>query len=101
VSRRLLAPAALLLAALSACGSSDALTADQVATSAERALEQKIGVRPDITCPKELAAKVGAKTRCTLTAPGDTTKYGVTVTVTSVDGDSPDLQVQVDDKPAD
>ena len=100
MSRRLLVPAALLLAALSACRSDAALTADQVASSAEKALQQKIGIRPDISCPKELAATVGAKTRCTLTAPGDPTKYGVTVTVTSVDGATPDLQVQVDDEPA-
>jgi hypothetical protein len=99
VTRRLLAPTALVLTALSACGSTDALSAGQVATSAEKALEQKIGVRPEVTCPKELAATVGAKTRCTLTAPGDSTKYGVTVTVTSVDGDTPDLQVVVDHQP--
>jgi hypothetical protein len=99
VSRcRLLAPAVLLLAVLSACGP-DPLPAAQVAASAEKALQRQIGVRPDITCPKELEAKVGATTRCTLTAGGDPTKYGVTVTVTSVDGDSPDLQVEVDKQP--
>jgi hypothetical protein len=98
VPRRLLVPVALL-AVLSACGSHDALTASQVATSAEKALEQKTGFRPDITCPKELAATVGASTRCTLTAGGDPTKYGVTVTVMSVDGDTPDLKVEVDEKP--
>jgi hypothetical protein len=99
VSRRLLVPAALLLAGLSACGS-DALSAAQVAASAEQALEEETGVRPHITCPKELAAEVGAHTRCTLTAGGDPTRYGVTVTVLSVDGDTPDLQVQVDEEPA-
>ncbi|HEV7188194.1 MAG TPA: DUF4333 domain-containing protein [Blastococcus sp.] len=97
--RRLLVPAALLLATLSACGSHEAIAPGQVATSAEKALEQKIGVRPDVTCPKELAATVGATTRCTLTAPGDSTKYGVTVTVTSVDGDTPNLKVEVDKQP--
>jgi hypothetical protein len=94
---RLLVPAALLLAGLSACGS-DALPATQVAASAEKALEQPTGFRPDIACPKELAAKVGATTRCTLTAAGDPTEYGVTVM--SVDGDTPDLQVEVDEEPA-
>jgi hypothetical protein len=104
VPRRLLVPAALLLATLllatlSACGSHEALTAAQVATSAEKALQRETGFRPDITCPKELTATVGAHTRCTLTAAGDPTKYGVTVTVLSVDGDTPDLKVQVDEKP--
>ena len=97
--RRLLVPAVLSLVALSACGSSAALTPSQVANSAEKALEHKTGFRPDITCPKELAATVGAHTRCRLTAAGDPTKYGVTVTVVSVDGDTPDLKVEVDREP--
>jgi hypothetical protein len=64
-----------------------------------KALQRETGSRPDITCPTGLAAKVGAHTRCTLTAGRDPTKYGVTVTVTSVDGVTPDLKVQVDEKP--
>jgi hypothetical protein len=99
VPRRLLVPAALLLASLPACGSHDALTAVQVAGSAEKALQRETGFRPDITCPKDLAATVGAHTRCTLTAAGDPTKYGVTVTVVKVDGDTPDLKVEVDKEP--
>jgi hypothetical protein len=100
VSRcRLLVPAMLLLVGLSACGS-DPVPAAQVAASAEKALERQIGVRPDITCPKDLEAKVGASTRCTLTAAGDPAEYGVTVTVTSIDGTTPDLQVEVDQEPA-
>ena len=91
--------AAALLAALSACGSHQALTAAQVATSAEKALQRETGFRPDVTCPKELAATVGASTRCTLTAGGDPTKFGVTVTVMSVDRDTPQLEVEVDEKP--
>ena len=99
VSRRVLAPAAILLVGMSACGS-DALPARQVAASAEKALEQETGVRPDVTCPKELEAEVGATARCTLTAAGDPTEYGVTVTVMSIDGDTPDLQVEVDPEPS-
>jgi hypothetical protein len=99
VSRRFLVPAALLLVGLTACGS-DALPARQVAASAEKALERQTGFRPDVTCPKPLEAKVGAKARCTLTAAGDPTEYGVTVTVRSIDGDTPDLQVEVDSEPS-
>ena len=78
----LVAAVPLLLAGLSACGSASAV-GRQVATSAEDALEQQIGVRPDITCPKDLKAKVGANDpvhadRRRATRP----KYGVTVTVT-------------------
>ena len=97
--RRLLVPAALLLAGLTACGT-DALSAAQVASSAERALEKQTGFRPDVRCPKELPAEVGAHMRCTLTAGDDPTTYGLTVTVTSVDGDTPDLKLQVDQQPA-
>ena len=99
MSRRLLVPATLLLAGLSACGT-DALSAARVAASAEQAQEKETGVRPHITCPKELIVEVGAQTRCRLTAAGDPTRYGVTVTVMSVDGDTPDLQVQVDEESA-
>ena len=96
--RRVLVPAALLLVGVSACGS-DALPARQVAASAEKALERQTGVRPDVTCPKPLAAKVGATARCTLTPAGDPTTYGVTITVMSISGPTPNLQVEVDPEP--
>ena len=58
-----------------------------------------MGARPDISCPDELPAEVGAEARCTLTAGGDPTEYGVTVTVTSVEGDTADFDVEVDEQP--
>jgi hypothetical protein len=98
VSRRLLmtlgAGAALTL---TACGAGT-LSAEQVATTAEDALEKEVGSRPDIDCPDELAKEEGASTRCTLTAGDDPTEYGVTVTVTSTDDDTR-LGVTVDDEP--
>ena len=105
MSRRLLpvlvAGAAL---ALPACGSvvlsADTLTAAEVATAAEDALEEQVGTRPDITCPDGLAEEEGASTRCTLTGGEDTVQYGVTVTVTSTDGTTR-IGVQVDDGPMD
>jgi hypothetical protein len=104
-SFRRLAPIPLLLG-LAACSvdvstsnSSSTLSADSVASSAEDALEEQIGVRPSITCPDDVDAKVGAETRCTLTGGDDPTEYGVTVTVTSVDGDDARFDVQVDDEP--
>lgn len=96
---RLLAAAPVLMVGLVGCGPSD-LAADQVATGAEDALEKRVGARPDVSCPEDLKAEVGATTRCTLTAGDDPTRYGVTVTVTSVEGDTADFDVQVDDKPA-
>jgi hypothetical protein len=105
VPRRLLpALAAAAVLALPACGSDvvrlqdDTLSADEVATTAEDALEQQVGTRPDITCPEELAKEEGATTRCTLTGGDDPVEYGVTVTVTSADGDTR-IGVEVDDEP--
>ena len=101
MTRRLpqLAAIPLLLAGLAACSSTPMLTADTVAASAEDALEKQIGTRPTITCPDDVEAKIGEKTRCTLTAGDDPTKYGVTVTVTSVEGKKATFNVQVDEQP--
>ena len=55
------------------------LSAATVAKGAEDALQQKVGTRPDITCPKDLDATVGATTRCTLTVgkrPGEVRRHG-------------------------
>jgi hypothetical protein len=97
VRRLLLAVPVLLLAG---CGSGS-LSAETIASGAEDALEEQVGERPDISCPEDLPAEVGAETRCTLTAGGDPTTYGVTVTVTSVDGDTANFDVAVDEQPQD
>ncbi|RBY74393.1 hypothetical protein DQ239_19875 [Blastococcus sp. TF02-09] len=90
--------------ALPACGSvllsTDTLTASEVATAAEDALEQEVGTRPDVTCSQALEKRVGASTRCTLTGGDDPVEYGVTVTVTETD-ETTRIGVQVDDEPAD
>jgi hypothetical protein len=95
--RRALLVLPVLLAA--ACGGSGALPAEEVATRAEDSLEEQAGTRPDITCPDELPAEVGSEMRCTLTVDGDPAEYGVTVTVTSVEGDTANFDVQVDEQP--
>jgi Domain of unknown function (DUF4333) len=89
---------ALLVLGLPACASGP-LPAEDVATKAEDALEAKSGVRPDIVCPEDLAARVGARTRCTLTAGNDPTEYGVLVIVTSIDGTRVRFDIEVDDQP--
>lgn len=90
--------------ALPACGSVElstaTLTAAEVATAAEDALEGQVGTRPDITCPEGLPKEEGASTRCTLTGGDDPVQYGVTVTVESAD-DTTRIGVQVDDEPVD
>jgi hypothetical protein len=91
---------------LTGCGAG-ALPADEVADAAEDALEQEVGVRPDISCPDALAREEGATTRCTLTSGEDSVEYGVTVTVTSAEGDrfigrrDTSIGVTVDDEPQD
>jgi hypothetical protein len=55
--------------------------------------------KPEVACPEDLAAKVGTTTRCTLTA-GDDSTLGVTVKVTSVDGDQINFDFQVDETPS-
>lgn len=52
--------------------------------------------KPDITCPEDLAGKVGTTTHCTLTA-DDGSTLGVTVKVTSVDGDQINFDIKADD----
>jgi len=88
---------------LAACsfgaGSTESVSADDVAEGAADALEEQVGARPDVTCPDDLEAEVGAETRCTLSVTGDDQEYGVTVTVTSVEGDTANFDVEVDDEP--
>lgn len=96
--RRPLLVLPFLLLGLGACGAG-VLEAGTVEEGAADALEEQVGIRPEVSCPDDLDAEVGATTRCTLTAPGDPTEYGVTVTVSSVDGDTANFDVQVDDQP--
>jgi Domain of unknown function (DUF4333) len=98
VSRPLSAPTALLAVVLAACGAGP-LRAEDVAATAEEALEQRSGVRPEITCPKDLPARVGARMTCTLTAGGDPTQYDVEVRVRSVENDRVRFDVDVDREP--
>jgi hypothetical protein len=102
VPRRLslIASTPLLLLGLAACGSGS-VSADQAAESAEDILEEQVGIRPEVACSEALEAEVGATARCTLTAGDDPSEYGVTLTVTSVDGDDMKFDIEVDDEPLD
>ena len=82
----------VLLVALTACA--DPLPAGNVAAAVADAFEGELGFRPDVSCPDDLEAEVGAETRCTAAADGAT--YGATVTVTAVDDDGAEFDVQVD-----
>ncbi|MCP2316076.1 protein of unknown function (DUF4333) [Nocardia amikacinitolerans] len=63
--------------------------------SVKQTLTEEVGQEPDsIDCPADLDGKVGTTMRCTLTAGGET--LGLTVTVTSVEGDKVNYDVAVD-----
>ena len=74
------------------------VAADKVAAQMSSQLAATVGKAPDdVTCPEGLDAEVDATVTCTLTDQG--TKYDVTGTVTSVDGDNVKFDVQVADTP--
>jgi hypothetical protein len=89
--------AGALLLALAGCGSE--VAARDVATAVADALQPRLGARPDVSCPDEVPAEVGARTRCTLTGGGLDGRYGVTVTVASVTGGEARFDVAVDAAP--
>lgn len=62
-------------------------------------LAAQVGERPkSVVCPGQLAGRVGATMRCTLTA-NNGQKYGLTVTVTTVQGTTVNFNAKVDPKP--
>jgi hypothetical protein len=99
-ARRLtvLAAAPAIALALSACSSS--IDSGKLETTAADVLEGQVGVRPDIACDEDLPAEVDASTRCLLTDKATGEEYGVTITVTSVDGSDAQFDVIVDDAPS-
>jgi hypothetical protein len=70
---------------------------DDVAKQITDQLTQQFGRTPDVTCPDNLKGDVGATTRCQLQDQGTT--YGVTVTVTSIEGNDIKFNFKVDDQP--
>ncbi|KZS71389.1 hypothetical protein A4G29_20840 [Mycobacterium kansasii] len=72
---------------------------NQVASIISNKLTQQVGRKPDsVTCPDNLKGVEGATLRCQLTDGSD--KYGVNVTVTSVDAGDVNFDFKVDDHPA-
>ncbi|MET0765239.1 MAG: DUF4333 domain-containing protein [Blastococcus sp.] len=92
------AAAALLVVLVSGCGGSE-VPAEVVAAKAADLLARQVGVRPVIVRPDDVPAEEGATTRCVLTAGGDPTEYGVTVTIVRDEDGSLTVEVQVDDEP--
>jgi predicted thioesterase len=67
---------------------------EQIEEQVANSLEAQVGQRPDdIECPDGLAGEMGETLQCVLTAGAD--QLAVTVTVTGVEGDRIDFDVQV------
>jgi hypothetical protein len=72
------------------------MSAKKVATLVSEKLASTTGrPKPDISCPEDLVGKVGTTMRCKLTA-NDGSTLGVTVKVTSVDGDQINFDFEAD-----
>ncbi|ULE32298.1 DUF4333 domain-containing protein [Mycobacterium sp. IDR2000157661] len=71
---------------------------EDLAGEINKRLEQQVGRAPDsVTCPQNLRGEVGNTERCELKDGDDT--YGVTVTVTKVEGTDVSFDFKVDDRP--
>ncbi|MGW5125555.1 DUF4333 domain-containing protein [Streptomyces sp. NPDC004069] len=78
-------------------GSTPKLSKDKLADTVAEKLAATTGrPKPDITCPENLAGKVGTTTRCTLTAEDGST-LGISVTVTSVEGKQINFDIKADE----
>jgi len=91
------AAAPVLALSLSACGAGS-VDSDSVESQVEDQLEQQVGVRPDVECEEDLP-EVDATITCALEVDGEDGVYDVTVTTTSVDGDTAMFDAQVADTP--
>ncbi len=81
--------------ALTGC-SGGAVDAADVESQISDQLEAQIGEAPDsVDCPEDLPAEEGAEIRCELTVAEET--LGVTVTVTSVQDNTVNFDIQVDE----
>jgi hypothetical protein len=88
------------LLSVAACGAGS-IDSDDVEDQAETQLQQQLGtdVEPDIDCEDDLPAEEGATITCALTADGLDGTYDVTMTTTSVEGDTANFDIEVADSP--
>jgi hypothetical protein len=91
-----------LVVGLAGCSTAVAQTVpvdkETVASAVSDQLAKQVGRPPDsVTCPEDLEGVVGTELRCELVDGNNT--YGLTVTVTSVEGTSVNFNIAVDDQP--
>lgn len=98
----LVATAALAVAVLAGCVPAATFTvpAATIAETAEGALEQQVGSRPDLDCGTEdVEVRKGAVVDCVLTDPATGDRFTAPVTIESVDGTEYSIGVQVAEEP--
>lgn len=96
---RPLAVAALVAFALAGCGmlGPGSVPADDVETQISDKLEAQVGQAPDeVSCPEDLPAEEGSEIMCVLVA--DDQSIDVTVSVSSVEDDTVNFDIQVADE---
>ncbi|AVH56159.1 MULTISPECIES: DUF4333 domain-containing protein [Streptomyces] len=77
-------------------GTPPKMSSEKLATIVAEKLAATTGQpKPNITCPEDLAAEVDTTTRCKLTA-NDGSTLGVSVKVTSVEGDQINFDIEAD-----
>ena len=83
-----------------ACGGGAIDESELEASVAEQLAAETGQPEPNIDCPGDLEAEVGATTECDLSVDGDDAVYPVAVEVTSVEGDQVNYKVEVGDAPS-
>ena len=98
-SRHLLLAGAVALGGLLLAGCSEnAVSQSDVETEAETQLAAQVeGATPDVSCPGDLTAEGDETMECDLTGEGDDAVYPGTITVTSVEGDQANFNIEVGD----
>jgi len=91
----LLAAAPVLALALTGCGS--AIEQQELEKQVASTIESQFGVAPDVSCPGDLEAEVDASTECTATDPETEEEIDLRITVTSVEDDTAEFDIQTVD----
>ncbi|MCB1015595.1 MAG: DUF4333 domain-containing protein [Acidimicrobiales bacterium] len=78
--------------------SEDSVPQADVEAEAETQLAAEVGgTGLDVSCPGDLKAEVDETMECDLTVDGDDNTYPVTLTVTAVDGNQANFDIEVGD----
>ena len=85
-------------ALVGACGGEDAVDRGELETQVQEKLTETVGQQaPEAVCPDDLKAEKGATTRCHMDFP-EGKRLGITVKVSSVDGDTAKFDIAADEK---